>query len=291
MAQEMAGLGFKFIELSHGIRITLVPGILRAVEEKVVQISSTHNFCPLPTGVVHAAPNLFEPSSLDARERDQWLRHTRRSLDFAAQVKARALVCHLGSVKFFWLDPARRVAKYARRHPAVDRLHDADYQAMLKRAEARLRKHAPPFWTNTQLGVADILGYAREKGLRIGCENREKFDELPLDADYAGFLAGLPAGSPAGYWHDTGHAQIKQAMGVLEHRAHLEKMAPYLIGFHLHDVSEDGHDHQGVGAGRVDFAMISRFWRPEHVLVIELSPRVAVDEVRRSRERIESLLG
>ena len=51
MLAEMAGLGFKHVELSHGIRIPLVPGILRAVEEGVVKISSTHNFCPLPTGV------------------------------------------------------------------------------------------------------------------------------------------------------------------------------------------------------------------------------------------------
>ena len=36
MAQEMAGLGFGHIELSHGIRITLVPGILRAVPGKKV---------------------------------------------------------------------------------------------------------------------------------------------------------------------------------------------------------------------------------------------------------------
>ena len=95
MAQEMAGLGFEYIELSHGIRITLVPGLLRAVEEGFVKIGSTHNFCPLPTGVIHAAPNLFEPSALDQREHDQWLRHTRRSIDFAAQIKARVLVCHL----------------------------------------------------------------------------------------------------------------------------------------------------------------------------------------------------
>ncbi len=63
MAREMADLGFSHIELSHGIRITLVPGILRAVEEGVVKVGSAHNFCPLPMGVFKAAPNLFEPSS------------------------------------------------------------------------------------------------------------------------------------------------------------------------------------------------------------------------------------
>ena len=44
MAKEIASLGFEYAELSHGIRITLVPGILRAVEEGVIKITSTHNF-------------------------------------------------------------------------------------------------------------------------------------------------------------------------------------------------------------------------------------------------------
>ena len=32
MVEEMVSLGFKRIELSHGIRLSLVPGILQAVE-------------------------------------------------------------------------------------------------------------------------------------------------------------------------------------------------------------------------------------------------------------------
>ena len=65
MVEEMVGLGFKRIELSHGIRISLVPGILKAVEKGIVEISSLHNFCPLPGGVQQAAPNLYQPSSRD----------------------------------------------------------------------------------------------------------------------------------------------------------------------------------------------------------------------------------
>ena len=80
-------------------------------------------------------------------------------------------------------------------------------------------------------------------------------------------------------------------MGVLDHKAHLEKLAPRLIGFHLHDVDAAGHDHQGIGAGHIDFAMVSSFWRPEHLLVLELSPRIAVEDVRHSKQRLESLLG
>jgi sugar phosphate isomerase/epimerase len=78
-------------------------------------------------------------------------------------------------------------------------------------------------------------------------------------------------------------------MGLIDHRSHLEKLAERTIGFHLHDVNDSGQDHQAVGSGKVDFKMISGFWRPEHMLVIELSPRVSADAVRASRERLQAL--
>ncbi len=291
MCKEMAALDFEYIELSHGIRITLVPGILRAVEEGIVKISSTHNFCPLPTGVVQAAPNLFQPSSSDHREHEQWLRHTRRSIDFAAQVKSRALVCHLGSVSFFWFNPARALNRYLDEHHDAGRHgDDKDYDALLQKSLVKLRKRMPPFWAQVKSSIGEVLDYAKQKNVKLGFENREKFEELPIDADYQAFIAEYPVDAPLGYWHDTGHADIKEGMGLLRHREHLEKMASRTIGWHLHDVSADGHDHQPVGSGHIDFKMVSSFWKPDHLLTLELSPRVKVEEVVSSKARVEALL-
>lgn len=292
MLREVASLGFEHVELSHGIRITLVPGVLRGVEEGIVQVASTHNFCPLPTGVVQAAPNLFEPSAREHREHDQWVRHTKRSIDFAAQVRARVLVCHLGSVHFFWFNPARAVRRYLRNHPAAARApDDPAFQHLLQKSLATLRRRMLPFWEQTKSSIRQVIGHATEKGIRLAFENRERFEELPLDADHLDLLDSLPADAPVGYWHDTGHAAIKEGMGLLNHRDHLQRMSPRTIGFHLHDVDADGHDHQAVGAGRIDFEMVSSFWRPQHHLTIELSPRATVDEVRASKRRVETLLG
>ena len=292
MLKEMADLGFEYVELSHGIRITLVPGILRAVEEGVVKISSTHNFCPLPTGVVQAAPNLFEPSAAEHREHDQWLRHTKRTIDFAAQVKARVVVCHLGSVTFFWFNPARDVRNYLRDHPDAGRNRDdTTYPALLRKSMAKLRKRMPPFWDRVKASINEVLDYAKQRNVKLGFENREKFEELPVDADYADFIAGFPADAPIGYWHDTGHADIKEGMGLLNHREHLEKLAPRALGFHLHDVDAQGHDHQAIGEGHIDFKMVSSFWRPEHLLTIEFGPRITVEEVQASKRKVESLIG
>ena len=292
MLQEMAQLGFEHIELSHGVRIPLVPGIMRAVDEGVVKISSTHNFCPLPTGIMRAAPNLFEPSSPDEGERDQWLRQTRRSIDFAAHLNASVVVCHLGSVRFWWFDPAHKISSYLQLHPEAGRsVDDAAYHALLEKCLARLRKRMPPYWSRVKANVDAVLEYARQKEVVLGFENREKFEELPLDADHLEFVESFGPDAPVGYWHDTGHADIKEGMGLLQHRAHLEKLAPRTLGFHLHDVTAQGHDHQAIGAGHIDFEMVSRFWRPGHLLTLELSPRVSVDEVRDSKRRLEALIG
>jgi sugar phosphate isomerase/epimerase len=288
MLREMADFGFEYVELSHGIRITLVPGILKGLEEGVIKVGSTHNFCPLPPGIMQAAPNLYEPSTPDGQERDQWLRHTKRSIDFAVQVGASVMVCHLGSVVFFWFNPARKIQQFLGSHPQAT-ASDPGLRDLLADSMGKLRKRMGPYWERTRAGIKDALAYAAVKGIKLGLENREKFEELPVDADFPEFLAGL-ADAPCGYWHDVGHAQIKQNMGLIDHRRQLEQNAARLIGFHLHDVNAEGHDHQGVGTGKIDFGMVSSFWRPHHRLVLELGPRVTVEELIASKARIEELL-
>lgn len=290
MLQEMASLGFEHVELSHGIRITLVPGVLKAVEEGVIKIASCHNFCPLPTGVNHAAPNLYRPSASDPRERDQWLRQSKRTIDFAAQVKARKVVLHLGAVEFFWFNPTGKIEAYLETHAGEDLAKDTKYQKLLAKSVVRMRDRLPPYWDHMKAGLAQLAAYAETKGVQLGCENREQFDELPLDADHPELLTAIAKPGVCGYWHDTGHAQIKQDMQLLNHHEHLLKNAPNLIGFHLHDVSAEGQDHQPIGSGKIDFEMVSQFWRPEHTLVLEFSPRLATEQVLASKQRVEELL-
>jgi sugar phosphate isomerase/epimerase len=194
-------------------------------------------------------------------------------------------------VRYFWLAPDRHLEAYLRDHPDAVKSGDKAYRALLEKTLLRFRRRMVPFWQRTQDAVRSVLDYAAEKKVRLGLENRERFEELPLDADFPGFLAEMLAPSPAGYWHDTGHARLKEGMGLISHRQQLEDNASRLLGFHLHDVDAEGRDHQAIGSGSVDFEMVSSFWRPEHLFVIELSPRVTQDGVLASKARVESLLG
>jgi hypothetical protein len=290
MLREIADQGFTHAELSHGIRIVLVPGILKAVEEGWIKISSTHNFCPLPAGITQAAPNLFEPSARHVQESAQWLRHTKRSIEFAAQVKAAVCVLHLGSVKFWLFHPANKLKAFIKANPNVTVPEDSRFQRVLRAACAKMRAKMPEAWTQVQASLAEISAHALAKGVKLGCENRERFEELPVDDDFEALFAALPHPHPYGYWHDTGHADLKASLGLLNHRAHLARNAPRLLGFHLHDVNAKGKDHQALGDGRIDFSMVSEFWQPHHLLTLELSPRVSVEGVVRSRARVLELM-
>jgi sugar phosphate isomerase/epimerase len=99
MLREIRELGFEYAELSHGTRISLMPGILEAVAAGEMRISTLHNFCPLPMGVNHSAPNLYQFSDERPRERELAHKHTLKTLDFAVRVKAPLVVLHVGSIE------------------------------------------------------------------------------------------------------------------------------------------------------------------------------------------------
>src|SRR5258705_13350331 len=99
MLQEIRALGFEYVELSHGTRLGLVAGILEAVEAGEVKVTTLHNFCPLPMGVNHAAPNMYQFSSDSPRERELAERHTLKTLEFAEKVGAGLVVLHTGSIE------------------------------------------------------------------------------------------------------------------------------------------------------------------------------------------------
>lgn len=284
MVRELVDLGFEYLELSHGVRITLVPGILKAVDEGLVKISSVHNFCPLPTGVTGAAPNLYEPSSPGRQEHALWFRNTLKTIDFARRVNASLMVVHSGSVPFWFRHPEIRLETAAAGLTVAERQTDARYEVLRDKLLNRVRRKQRTYRDQLLASFRSVLPAAKDKGVRIGIENREGLTELPIDTEMRGLLAELEEPDWFGYWHDSGHAQLKERLGLCTHRQLLEENRERQFGFHLHDVSEDEKDHQPPGSGVIDWTMVREYVRPDQILVLELSPRLTASEVARSRD-------
>ncbi|KAF0173575.1 MAG: Xylose isomerase domain protein TIM barrel [Limisphaerales bacterium] len=297
MLQEIAALGFDHAELSHGIRVSLVPGILDAVDAGEIRISTLHNFCPLPMGVNHAAPNVYQFTARDPRERESALKQTFKTLEFAVRVKARLVVLHMGSL--VEMKPKGGFLGLFGPEDFTDTLLDMieakehespKFQMLIAGAvEQQERLKAEPM-QRTAEALKQIAARAAELGLQLGIENREALEEVPLDGEMAQFLAEFPSATVR-YWHDTGHAQIKEHLGFLHHVTHLGQLADRLGGLHIHDVEFPGSDHREPGTGTVDFAALKPFVKPEHIKVFEFSPGLKVEEVKRGVAHVRKLWG
>jgi sugar phosphate isomerase/epimerase len=271
MLREIRSLGFEYAELSHGIRISLLPGIFEAVEAGDIKISSLHNFCPLPMGVNHAAPNLYRFSSADRRERESAWRHSVKTIETAARVKALAVVLHLGSIDM--KEYTERLMEMAQKG-----MKDSPKFAALREEAIEKRENKKREFVEMSSEMLDRLSaVAAQHGLKLGVENREAVEEIPLESDLQLLL--LEFNRPTvGYWHDCGHAQIKENLGFIDHRMHLETMAPRLLGLHVHDVVFPGRDHAAPGTGSIDYGALKPWVKPEHIKVFELSPRLTTEE-------------
>lgn len=274
MMGEIRELGFERVELGHGVPVFLVPGILRAVDEGILEVGSVHNFCPLPVEADRAAPNFFQPSAKSRNESRAWLRQSLQTLELARRVKATHVVMHSGSVHFRFRSPAAVLASGV----AAD-------EARRETALARLRKGSLAALDRTEFQFRTWLERVGEPMPRLAIENREGVLELPSDRDLPAFLGRFDPGS-VGYWHDTGHAEIKRRLGLLDPCTLLGELLERVAGFHLHDVDAAGRDHQAIGSGTINFRELAPFVRPETHLVLELHPRVARGEVVASRERL-----
>ncbi len=295
MLQEIAGLGFDYAELSHGIRVSLVPGIFEAVDAGEIRISTLHNFCPLPMGVSHAAPNIYQFTAADSRERESALKQTFKTLEFAVRVKARLVVLHMGSLTamkprggFLGLFGPEDFTETLLDLITAKQHETEKFQALIADAVEQQERHKAEPMKFTTEALHQIAARAAELGLQLGIENREALEEVPLDGEMAEFLKGFPSATVR-YWHDTGHAQIKEHLGFLHHVTHLGQLADRLGGFHVHDVAFPGSDHREPGTGTVDFAALKPFVKPEHIKVFEFSPGLKAEEVTRGVAHVRKL--
>jgi sugar phosphate isomerase/epimerase len=135
-----------------------------------------------------------------------------------------------------------------------------------------------------------ILPEAEKCGLKLGIENRQALEEIPLESDFEFFFREFDSPNVV-YWHDTGHAQIKENLGFLHHTQHLESLAARLAGFHIHDVQFPAHDHAAPGSGTVNFAALKPFVKPDHIKVLELNPSLPVEAVKRGITHIKITWG
>jgi sugar phosphate isomerase/epimerase len=284
MLREIVDLGFDLVELGHGIRLSLMPGIQKMQEQGKVRFSSLHNFCPLPVEVMHASPDCYQLSAAYTKERDRAIKQTLQTIDFAERLGAPFVVMHLGEVP---IGPVTdKLISLVKKGHLLSRDYVAKKIAAIKKREAV----APPYLERVKDALKQIVEYAAAKNVKLGLEGRRGYEEIPSERELPALLNEL--NSPfAGYWHDFGHIQIKENLAFLDHAEWLREIGPRAFGCHVQDCVWPAQDHQPPFAGNVDLPGLVPLLPNECQFVWEMSPRKTADEIRRSVVRWKEHFG
>ena len=278
MCRELLDMGFDRIELGHGIRLSLMDGILKMYEAGKVKFSSLHNFCPLPIEITRASPDCYKFSSPDARERDRALKHSFQTIDFAARLGAQFVVLHLGRTPIE--DYTEKLLRLTEVGLASSRGFVKEKLECIRRRE----EQAPAYFQRARECLARVADHAEKKGIRLGVESRHSFEEIPSEREMIEVLNEFNV-PHVGYWHDFGHVQVKHNLGFLDHVEWMQTIAPRLIGCHLHDTAYPGHDHMAPFTGDVEYEKLLAFLPKDTLYVFEMSPRRTREEIIESRDK------
>lgn len=284
MLCKAAEYGFEYVELGHSTPISAVDEIKRALDDGIVKVSSLHNFCPLPPYATGMAPNLFSPATNSKGESSLWYKNTINTLNFAKEVDASKIVAHTGAIHYFWFNPSYVLEKKFD-ELGYDKIAESlEYQNILKKylktSESKAQKHHRFILENLE----KINEELKSRNIILGIENRDGLSELPFDTLYADFLYEVMAKcSNIMAWHDIGHSQIKELLGIIKIEEMLEKLEGRICGWHIHDCTSECKDHKGLGSGILDIGKFKKYFNPDsQVFVLELNGSVSSSDVKDS---------
>jgi sugar phosphate isomerase/epimerase len=284
MLHEVRALGFEHAELGHGTRLSLLEGVQKAVTEGDIKISSLHNFCPLPFGVMGPAPDYYLPSSRDEGERHAAVQHTLRTIDWAANLGAKVVVLHLGRVQM------RNYTMRLLDLHAAGKASTPKFQRLREKGVAVRNKKRQKHLDQVYRTLEAVLPHAREVGVKLGMETRFGIEEIPDEQEADQILTRFGTETIL-YWHDVGHAAVKEVLGLMVMESILGRFRGRTLGMHLQDFAPPDEDHQPPGFGTFDFARLTPFVTDDMPLVWEIHPDWKAEQIVDGVKRAQDLLG
>lgn len=281
MIDEILSLGFDHVELSHGIKVSLLPGIMKAVEAGRVKVAGVHNYFPAPIDEMGDSPD-NRPFTADLPQvRSRAVELTRKSIEQGAALGARYIVLHLGTV-----EPLVRRTDTAKLQNLAreGKVATQEFAALKGEFVRRRNRMAPVYLERARDAVTQLLPHAAQFGVKLGLEGRSHYEQVPSEDEMEALQHEWAEEPFVGYWHDFGHIQRKHHLLIANHEQLIKRLAPYLIGAHVNDVKWPARDHQApLIGGNVPFDRLLPYFPVGIPLVWELSGRVQAEQIREAR--------
>jgi sugar phosphate isomerase/epimerase len=242
-----------------------------------------HNYCPIPEDLPleEALPDCYSLASTNEEERKKAVRYTKRTIDTASALAAKAVVLHTGRVETS--DATRNlIALYLREGKDTK-----DFQQLKSTFFAERERKAAPFFDNALRSLEELGRYAQDKSVKLGIENRFYCREIPSFKELSVILNKFK-GSCISYWHDTGHARVMESLGIIRENEYLDAYEEDLCGMHIHNVVAC-RDHKAPQAGEIDFSDLPRYAEKNTLKIIEAHHPASADEIREGKKFLEVL--
>lgn len=289
MCDEIRELGFEYIEASHGLSLSKLPGLIKAVDEKRIRVAGVHNFCPAPIEVPGDAPDAYTFTSHRPETRERAMRLSIETLMTAARLGAQYVVLHMGNVELMTTARPTRELERKLRHEWVGSREYALRKGELVRRRAKL---APLYFERARQALHTLAEKAREYNLVLGVEGRSHFEQVPGEWEMPRLMEEFADNPHVMYWHDFGHIQRKHNLLLLNHDQYLRQLQPYIYGAHINDVEWPSRDHRApFQGGCVDFDhLLPAYFTQSMPLTWELSSSVTREQIAEAKTRWDALV-
>lgn len=275
--KQIKNLGFDAIEINYSfsrLHLEILPALLKELNLKVV---SVHNFCPLPDDASSPrhASNYYRISALNEQERLKAVEWTKKTIDTAKKFNAQVVVVHAGTVE---LEEEERFPKLFQLY-REGKINSPEFKQERERILHQRALYISAHLECLNRSFDDIMPYAQENNIKIGLEARYYPAEIPNFEEVGYFLNQFHALGMF-YWHDVGHAEINDRLGIYSHEKILKMYQDKMIGVHLHGMA-GRHDHKAPFMGDFDLTKYLKYFDSSVIKVVE-THQSSVEEMKES---------
>jgi sugar phosphate isomerase/epimerase len=192
--------------------------------------------------------------------------HLRATAIFAAEMGAGAMVVHGGYAAMRPLTP--RLIRLLARGREGSWWWNRTWNALDRRRTRRV----PAALDDLRRGLDKLLPDLERLNVTLALENLPSLEAVPSEIETLDLLAAYPSPRIAA-WYDFGHGQIRENLGFVNAARLLERIAPRLAGFHIHDVAPPATDHLPPGRGAVEYARFRDVVRGAGKLPLVIEPQ------------------